>query len=217
MLIALNKPFGVISKFSPEPGKQTLADYVRVRNVYPAGRLDTDSEGLLLLTDDGALQARIANPRYKLAKYVCVMFCATALSFVQTFARADVIGAEQFVNTLDRRATIERINVVLARSEVRQELERLGVDPDDATARVAALNDQELVLLADNLEGLPAGGDLLAVRLQAGRHARPSASDGQLMRVLTTRWRNSAAFCSAGDSRQKVICWPSVQRLVVIE
>ena len=68
MLIALNKPFGVISKFSPEPGKRTLADYVPVRNVYPAGRLDTDSEGLLLLTDDGALQARIANPRHKLAK-----------------------------------------------------------------------------------------------------------------------------------------------------
>jgi 23S rRNA pseudouridine2457 synthase len=68
VLIALNKPFGVISKFSPEPGKRTLADYVPVRTVYPAGRLDTDSEGLLLLTDDGALQARIANPRHKLAK-----------------------------------------------------------------------------------------------------------------------------------------------------
>ena len=68
MLIALNKPFGVISKFSPEPGKRTLADYVSIRTVYPAGRLDTDSEGLLLLTDDGALQARIANPRHKLAK-----------------------------------------------------------------------------------------------------------------------------------------------------
>jgi 23S rRNA pseudouridine2457 synthase len=68
MLIALNKPFGVISKFSPEAGKRTLADFVQVRNVYPAGRLDTDSEGLLLLTDDGALQARIANPRHKLAK-----------------------------------------------------------------------------------------------------------------------------------------------------
>jgi 23S rRNA pseudouridine2457 synthase len=68
VLIALNKPFGVISKFSPTPGKRTLADYVPVRNVYPAGRLDTDSEGLLLLTDDGALQARIANPRHKLAK-----------------------------------------------------------------------------------------------------------------------------------------------------
>ena len=64
MLIAFNKPFGVLCKFSPEPDRQTLADYVRAPNVYPAGRLDTDSEGLLLLTDDGALQARIANPRH---------------------------------------------------------------------------------------------------------------------------------------------------------
>ena len=68
MLLAFNKPFGVICKFSPEPQRQTLADYVKVPNVYPAGRLDTDSEGLLLLTDDGALQARIANPRHALAK-----------------------------------------------------------------------------------------------------------------------------------------------------
>ncbi len=68
MLIALNKPYGVICKFSPEPGKRTLTDYVEVRGVYPAGRLDTDSEGLLLLTDDGTLQARIADPRHKLAK-----------------------------------------------------------------------------------------------------------------------------------------------------
>jgi 23S rRNA pseudouridine2457 synthase len=68
MLIALNKPYGVICKFSPEPGKRTLADFVDVRGVYPAGRLDTDSEGLLLLTDDGALQARIADPEHKLAK-----------------------------------------------------------------------------------------------------------------------------------------------------
>jgi len=68
MLIAFNKPFGVACKFSKEPGRKTLADYVDARDVYPAGRLDTDSEGLLLLTDDGVLQARIAEPRYKLAK-----------------------------------------------------------------------------------------------------------------------------------------------------
>jgi 23S rRNA pseudouridine2457 synthase len=68
VLIAFNKPFGVMCKFSPEPGKRTLADFIKVANVYPAGRLDTDSEGLLLLTDNGALQARIANPRHKLAK-----------------------------------------------------------------------------------------------------------------------------------------------------
>ena len=68
MLIAFNKPFGVACKFSPEPGRKTLADYIPVKDVYPAGRLDTDSEGLLLLTDDGVLQARIAEPKHHIAK-----------------------------------------------------------------------------------------------------------------------------------------------------
>lgn len=68
MLIAFNKPFNVICKFSPEAGRRTLADFIDVPGVYPAGRLDTDSEGLLLLTDDGALQARISHPRHKLDK-----------------------------------------------------------------------------------------------------------------------------------------------------
>jgi 23S rRNA pseudouridine2457 synthase len=68
VLSAFNKPFGVACKFSPEPGRKTLADYIDVAGVYPAGRLDADSEGLLLLTDDGILQARIAEPKHKIAK-----------------------------------------------------------------------------------------------------------------------------------------------------
>jgi 23S rRNA pseudouridine2457 synthase len=68
VLIAFNKPFGVACKFSPEPGRKTLADYIETKGVYPAGRLDTDSEGLLLLTDDGVLQARIAEPKHDIAK-----------------------------------------------------------------------------------------------------------------------------------------------------
>ncbi len=68
VLIAFNKPFGVICKFRPEPGRSTLADYIKTPGIYPAGRLDTDSEGLLLLTDHGALQARISSPRFKLPK-----------------------------------------------------------------------------------------------------------------------------------------------------
>lgn len=68
VLIALNKPFGVACKFSPSPSGPSLADFVPVPHVYPAGRLDTDSEGLLLLTDDGPLQARLSDPRHKLPK-----------------------------------------------------------------------------------------------------------------------------------------------------
>jgi 23S rRNA pseudouridine2457 synthase len=68
VLIAFNKPFGVACKFSPEPDRKTLADYIDIRSVYPAGRLDTDSEGLLLLTDDGVLQARITEPKHEMEK-----------------------------------------------------------------------------------------------------------------------------------------------------
>ncbi len=71
MLITFNKPYGVLCQFSNEPNgppRPTLADYIKLPGVYPAGRLDLDSEGLLLLTDDGRLQAQISDPRYKTPK-----------------------------------------------------------------------------------------------------------------------------------------------------
>jgi 23S rRNA pseudouridine2457 synthase len=67
-LILFNKPFGVLTQFSGSGHRATLADYIPVPDVYAAGRLDADSEGLVVLTGDGALQARISNPRHKLAK-----------------------------------------------------------------------------------------------------------------------------------------------------
>lgn len=68
MLILLNKPFNVLCQFTDEGGRATLADYLSVKNVYAAGRLDFDSEGLVILTDSGPLQHRIADPRNKLPK-----------------------------------------------------------------------------------------------------------------------------------------------------
>ena len=67
-IIVFNKPYRVMCQFSPVEGKETLADYIDIPGVYAAGRLDYESEGLLVLTDDGELQARITEPRHKQAK-----------------------------------------------------------------------------------------------------------------------------------------------------
>lgn len=61
-LILFNKPFGTMSQFSPHPSRSTLADFIDLPDIYPAGRLDADSEGLMLLTDEGALQHEISHP-----------------------------------------------------------------------------------------------------------------------------------------------------------
>lgn len=76
-LILFNKPFQVLCQFSPQPERATLADYLSIPNIYPAGRLDADSEGLLLLTDDGRLQHDISHPDHKQPKTYLVQVDGT--------------------------------------------------------------------------------------------------------------------------------------------
>ena len=108
-LILFNKPYGVLSQFTdrgtPE-ARATLSDYIDVPGVYPAGRLDRDSEGLLILTDDGALQARIASPKHKTPK--------TYLAQVEGEPDAAALDALRRGITLNdgptRPATVRRID-----------------------------------------------------------------------------------------------------------
>lgn len=93
-----------------------------------------------------------------------LVLLSSALLLATTHAaQAGVISAQEYVAAFDRREAIARIDAVLARDVVQQELKRLGVAPEEAAERVAALTDQELELLASNLEALPAGGDLVGV------------------------------------------------------
>jgi hypothetical protein len=97
----------------------------------------------------------------RLQRAVLLLSCAAQLTLAQTIAQADVISAEQYLNTIDRRATLDRVSRALARKDVQRALEHYGVDPSAAVERVAALNDEELMQLSESLDELPAGGSLL--------------------------------------------------------
>jgi hypothetical protein len=94
---------------------------------------------------------------------VVLTVIAFACASVQHAAYGAVIGTEQYLSSVDRAETLERIDAVLARDDVKHQLEQLGVDPDEAAQRVAALTDQELQTLASHLDALPAGGSLLGI------------------------------------------------------
>ena len=92
---------------------------------------------------------------------VAVLAASVFAASLQNGAYAGVISTQQYLSTVDRDATRQRIDAVLAREEVRSRLEHYGVDPAAIDERVAALTDQELQLLATDLENMPAGGSLL--------------------------------------------------------
>jgi hypothetical protein len=101
-----------------------------------------------------------SRKRSSLALLLCSALFASS---IQSAAYGAVISTQDLISVIDREATIAQIDAVLARAEVRDQLERLGVDAQHAAERVASLTDQELRLLADNLESLPAGGNALGV------------------------------------------------------
>lgn len=121
-LILFNKPYGVLSQFTDraaETARATLSDYIDVPGVYPAGRLDRDSEGLLLLCDDGRLQARIADPRFKMPKTYLVQ-----------------VEGEPDETSLDNLRNGVRLKDGLTRNAVVRRIAPPGIWPRDPPIRV---------------------------------------------------------------------------------
>lgn len=112
-VIIFNKPHGVICQFSPNPPHKTLKEFIDILNVYPAGRLDTDSEGLLILTDDGKLQSLISEPKYGKYKTYWVQVEGEASDEQLEWLRngvnlGDFISAKAIVKKIDEPELWER-------------------------------------------------------------------------------------------------------------
>ncbi len=106
-LILLHKPFRVLSQFRDDQGRTTLASLLSLPNVYPAGRLDYDSEGLLLLTDDGRLQARIADPRHKMVKvYLAQVELPSGMSAPPATALSAITAGIQLRDGISRALSV---------------------------------------------------------------------------------------------------------------
>lgn len=121
-LIVLNKPFGVICQFSEHEKHPTLKQYVEVPHFYPAGRLDTDSEGLLLLTNNGGLQAQIAHPKFKVKK--------------KYWAQVEGVVTEEALNQLRRGVDLGDFVTRPAQARVLEEHEYAQLWPRNPPIRV---------------------------------------------------------------------------------
>jgi len=99
----------------------------------------------------------------RLSQLIGTIICAITLAATPALSNAGVIGAQAYLSATERQVVLDEIDAVIARDDVRQQLERYGVDSAQAHERVAALSDQELVSLAEHFNDLPAGGSVLGV------------------------------------------------------
>ena len=188
MLVLFNKPYEVLCQFTDRAGRRTLADYVPVPGVYPAGRLDYDSEGLLLLTDDGALQARIADPRHGLAKTYWVQV-------------EGVPGSEALARL--------RHGVPLKDGRTRPAVVRLISEPTDLWPRDPPIRHRTAVPTAWLEIGLREGRNRQVRRMTAAvghptlRLIRVAIGPYRLSGLLPGQWRAVAAPVRRSQSRRR--------------
>lgn len=187
MLILFNKPYAVLCQFTDRAGRRTLADHVPVPGVYAAGRLDYDSEGLVLLTDDGALQARVADPRHGLEKSYWAQV-------------EDLPGAE----TLERL----RRGVALKDGRTRPARVRLIPEPKDLWPREPPIRHRAAIPTAWIEISLHEGRNRQVRRMTAAvghptlRLIRAAVGPYSVAGLLPGQWREATSFVAGSRGRR---------------
>lgn len=181
MLFLFNKPYGVLCQFTDREGRPTLADHIAQKDVYAAGRLDRDSEGLLLLTDDGALAHRITDPRHKQAKTYLVQVEGQPLPAALDALRKGVILKDG--PTLP--ATVNRVDVAPDWLWPRDPPVRLRKSVPDSWLELTIQEGRNRqVRRMTAAVGLPT---LRLVRTRVGAHKLETLQPGEYRRVEAPR------------------------------
>lgn len=116
MLVAFNKPYRVLSQFTDEHDRSTLADYIDIKKIYSIGRLDYDSEGLMLLTDDGALKNKLSNPKFKANKVYLVQVEGVAKKAAMDSLRQGIKLKDGFAKAVQVKILLKQPHFVWKRT-----------------------------------------------------------------------------------------------------
>lgn len=188
-LIALNKPYDVLTQFRDEQGRATLADFVPIPAIYPCGRLNRDSEGLLLLTNDGQLQARIASPRHKLPKTYWAQVEGTATQAQIAQLQRGVLLNDGMTRPAIARVMPEPNNLWPRTPPVRF---RKTVPTSWLELTIREGRNRQIRRMTAAV-GLPT---LRLVRVQIGPWSVAGLLPGQWMELDATQWRKALDSCN---------------------
>ena len=214
-IILFNKPFNVLSQFTDGDDRKTLSDYIELKDVYPAGRLDRDSEGLLLLTDDGRLQHLISHPKHKMDKTYWVQVegditgeaCTNLLKGVQL---KDGSAKAKFAQLMEEPDVWERVPPVRERKAIPTSWLKLVIDEGrnrQVRRMTAAVGFPTLRLIRFAI------GEWTISEIKSGDWEKVSAPKSMMDELSSPKWQSNTHPSRPPRSKRPAVKSPSKRRM----